>query len=103
MAQNSVTPPNLPLAPEEYEREYFDKLSNALRLFFRQITNSGPISGSTQRNGTEVISGLSFFQPDPANPNTFTISLPTQAELGSLRVGDVYYDTTAGNVLKVKV
>jgi hypothetical protein len=28
--------------------------------------------------------------------------LPTQADLGNLRVGDIYYDTTAGNVLKVK-
>jgi hypothetical protein len=29
--------------------------------------------------------------------------LPTEADLSNLRVGDVYYDTTAGNVLKVKV
>jgi len=29
--------------------------------------------------------------------------LPTEAEYANLRVGDVYYDTTADNVLKVKV
>jgi len=32
-----------------------------------------------------------------------TISLPTQADLANLRVGDLYYDTSAGNALKVKV
>lgn len=26
-----------------------------------------------------------------------------QADLANLRVGDIYYDTTANNVLKVKV
>jgi hypothetical protein len=29
--------------------------------------------------------------------------LPTQADTANLRVGDIYYDTTANNVLKVKV
>jgi hypothetical protein len=28
--------PNLPLAPEEYERRYFDQLTNILRLYFNQ-------------------------------------------------------------------
>jgi hypothetical protein len=28
--------------------------------------------------------------------------LPSEADLSNLRVGDVYYDSTAGNVLKVK-
>jgi len=28
------------------------------------------------------------------------VSLPTQADVASLRAGDVYYDTTAGNVFK---
>jgi hypothetical protein len=61
------------------------------------------MAASTQRLGTDIVAGLSFVQPDPAVPNTFTVSLPTQADLSNLRVGDVYYDTTAGNVLKVKV
>jgi hypothetical protein len=29
-------------------------------------------------------------------------SLPTQADLATLRSGDVYRDTAAGNVLKIK-
>jgi hypothetical protein len=53
---------------------------------------------STQRNGTDVIAGLSFFP----TPGTTTPSLPTQADLANLRVGDIYYDTSASNVLKVK-
>ena len=28
--------PNLPLAPNEYERRYFDQLTNVLRLYFNQ-------------------------------------------------------------------
>jgi hypothetical protein len=30
-------------------------------------------------------------------------SLPTQADLANMRVGDLYRDTTAGNVVKIKV
>jgi len=45
------------------------------------------------------VAGLSFA---PTGNNT-TPSLPTQANLANLRVGDVYYDTSASNVLKVKV
>jgi len=28
--------PNLPLPPDEYERRYFDQLTNVLRLYFNQ-------------------------------------------------------------------
>jgi hypothetical protein len=80
-----------------------DQLLSVLRMYFNQLDNAGPIAASTQRLGTDIVAGLSFVQPDPAVPNTFTVSLPTEADLSNLRVGDVYYDTTAGNVLKVKV
>lgn len=33
-----VTPPNLPTAPNEYERRYQDQFANALRLFFNSLT-----------------------------------------------------------------
>jgi hypothetical protein len=42
------------------------------------------------------VAGLSFAQPDPANPGQFKISLPTQADFANLRPGDVYYDTSGG-------
>lgn len=76
-------PPNLPVAPIEYDREYQDELNKILRLFFAQLT----------KEGAWVFSQVNI------NPNT----LPTEAALADLRPGDVYRDTTAGNVLKVKV
>ena len=83
MAELNVTSPNLPLAPSEYERRYQDQLNNILRLYFNQLNNPGDIGGATLN----------------LNPAT----LPTQADLTNLRSGDIYYDTTAANVLKIKV
>ena len=34
-----VAPPNLPVAPPNYERRYQDQFANTLRLFFNSITN----------------------------------------------------------------
>jgi hypothetical protein len=83
MSQLNAKAPSLPLPGNEYEREYFDKLTNVLRLYFNQLDNPGPI-GATSLN--------------------FDLNnLPTETSLGTLRVGDVYRDTTASNVLKVKV
>jgi len=83
MAQLNAKAPSLPLASNEYDREYFDKLTNVLRLYFNQLDNPGPL-GATSLN--------------------FDLNnLPTETSLGTLRVGDVYRDTTASNVLKVKV
>jgi len=98
MAQKNVIAPRLPVAPEEYNRAYQDQLTSLLRLYFNQLDNSGPVNISTQRAGANIIAALSA----PPVPGTATPSLPTQADLANLRVGDVYYDTTASNVLKVK-
>jgi hypothetical protein len=43
-------PPNLPLAPQEYERRYLDQHSNVLRLYFSRLQNAlaalfGPLGG----------------------------------------------------------
>jgi len=76
MSQTNVTPPSLPLAPEQYDRQYMDKLNNALRLFFNQISTPGPLAGAS----------MNF------NINT----LPTEADLPNLRIGDVYRDTQDG-------
>ena len=56
---------------------------------------------STQRTGGKVIAALNFSQYNRAT-NTYLLSVPTQAEVGLLRIGDIYVDTTAGNVLKIK-
>ena len=103
MSQKNVRAPFLPVAPTEYDDRYINQLLSILRLYFNQLDNAGPMTASTERVGGDIVSGLSFSQPDPTAPNTFTVSLPTQADLGSLRVGDIYYDTTAANVLKIKV
>ena len=102
MAQKNVRAPMLPVAPVEYDAQFINQVLNILRLYFNQLDNAGPMAAATQRVNGTIVAGLSFVQPDPAVPNTFTVSLPTQADLSNLRVGDIYYDTAAGNVLKVK-
>jgi hypothetical protein len=76
-----------------------DQFFGILRRYFTQLDNRGPIAAASQFNGSAIIAGLSF----APNQGSTTPSLPTQADLANLRVGDIYYDTTAGNVLKVKV
>jgi hypothetical protein len=85
MAELNVTPPSLPLAPDEYERRYQDQLNNVLRLFFAQLSNPGNVGAAT------------------LNLNLTT--LPTEADLTTLRLGDVFRDTTTGStsqVLRIK-
>ena len=98
MAQKNVVAPRLPAATQEYDPMFINQLTNVLRLCFNQLDNAGPMTASTQTNGTDIVAGLSFFPTG----NATTPSLPTQADLANLRVGDIYYDTTASNVLKVK-
>ena len=76
MAELNATPPSLPLAPAEYESRYFSQLNNILRLYFNQLSNPGDMGGST------------------LNLNLAT--LPTEADLPNLRLGDVYRDTKDG-------
>jgi hypothetical protein len=104
MASKNSIAPRLPAAPVEYSQRFMDDLTNILRLYFTQLDNPSPMLAASQGVGTaSVISALTFAQPDPANPGQFKISLPTQADLANLRSGDVYVDTSASNVLKVKV
>jgi hypothetical protein len=76
MAELNATPPNLPLAPDEYERRYQDQLNNVLRLYFNQLNNPGDVGAATL--------------------NLDLATLPTEADLPSLRLGDVYRDTQDG-------
>jgi hypothetical protein len=102
MSTGTTRSPNLPVAPSEYYPLYQQQLNNALRLYFAQLDNPGPSVMSTQRTNGEVIAALSFSQYNRVT-NTQVLSVPTQTELSLLRVGDIYVDTSAGNVLKVKV
>ena len=76
MAELNATSPSLPLPPDEYNRRYFDQLTNILRLYFNQLNNPGDMGGAT------------------LNLNLAT--LPTEADLPNLRIGDVYRDTQDG-------
>ena len=97
----TIRAPSLPLAPVEYDRTYQDTLNNILRQFFNQLNNPGPIAGSAEGVGTtNVVAALNFSQPDGSGGTV--VSFPTQADLANLRVGDVYVDTSAGDVLKMK-
>lgn len=98
MSQKNVVAPRLPGAPVEYDHRAMNEIFRVISLYFNQLDNKGPIAISTQRNGTDIVAALSA----PPVGTTTVPSLPTQADLAYLRVGDIYYDTTAGNVLKVK-
>jgi len=76
MAELNATSPSLPLPPDAYDRRYFDQLINVLRLYFNQLNNPGDMGGAT------------------LNLNLQT--LPTEADLPNLRLGDVYRDTQDG-------
>ena len=102
MSTGTTKSPNLLVAPSEYNQEYQQQLNNALRLYFAQLDNPGPSVMSTQRVNGKVIAALNFSQYNRTD-NAQVLSVPTQAELSLLRVGDIYVDTSAGNVLKVKV
>ena len=102
MSQANVIAPRLPTPPTQYSQPFMEEFLRILRLYFNQLDNASPISAATQRNGSKITAGLSFSQPDPTTPGALLVSLPTQADYAGLRVGDVYYDTSAGNVLKVK-
>jgi hypothetical protein len=78
-----VSPPRPTAAPEQYTTAFMDQMQNIFNLFFRQIN---------------VVQQINI-----ASLNIDINTLPTQADLADLRVGDVYRDSTASNVLKVKV
>jgi len=104
MGLKTATQPRLPAAPNEYDRQYMEQLINVLRLYFNQLDNASPAIFASQGVGTaDVVTALTCAQPDPATPGGSKVSLPTQADLANLRAGDIYYDTTAANVLKIKI
>jgi hypothetical protein len=83
MSMFQASPPRLPIAPEEYTPVYISQMLNILNLYFQQLNAVQPISVSQLNIDVE--------------------RLPTQADVANLRAGDVYRDSSAGNVLKIKV
>lgn len=74
--------PRLGQAPVQYEQRFFDTIIAELIAWATRLNNPYPHNASTLN----------------ININT----LPTEASLATLRSGDVYRDTTASNVLKIK-
>jgi hypothetical protein len=76
MANVNVAVPNLPLAPDAYQRQYQDQVNNVLRLFFNQLISTGPTAATAL--------------------NFDLMRMATDANFADLRPGDVYYDTSGG-------
>jgi hypothetical protein len=77
-----IKPPVLPSATQEYSKGFIESLLRNLNHFFRGLATPLDLNIATMHVDTK--------------------SLPTEASLASLRSGDIYRDTTADNVLKVK-
>ena len=87
MLQNRSSP-NIPQAPAEYDVAYMNAFSNVIRLFFNTINT--------------------VQQLNLASLNLDLRTLPTDADLPNLRIGDVYRDTQDGvqatsQMLRIKV
>ena len=107
MASKSFIAPRLPVAPAQYDQQYMEQFTSILRLYFNQLDNASPALLSSQNVGSAaVVSGLTFAQPDSANPGRQKISLPTDLDFANLRSGDVFYDRSGGTAtsypLKIK-
>lgn len=53
-APRGVAPPNLPIAPVNYQQRYQDQFGNVLRLFFNTLTNyiNGPVAHASYYDTT---------------------------------------------------
>ena len=78
---NSVQPPALPIAPQQYDSGYQEQFARVLRLFFAQLVADGYLGAVSLTLGS---------------------TFPTDADLANLADGQVYIDTANGNVLVVK-
>lgn len=83
MSTGTTKSPNLLNPPGEYDPKYQALFNNALRLYFAQLDAAG----------VSAAAGL-ILSLD---------TLPTDADVATLRPGTVYRDTAAANALKIKV
>ncbi len=73
--------PNIPDATDQYDSQTMQRMINSLRLFFNRMTATQQLNVATLNINIDL--------------------LPTQADIATLRSGDIYRDTTADNALKV--
>ena len=90
MATKPINPavPNLPLAPDQYDKQYVDRLANVLRLFFNQL--NGVLSTLTNAyiTNTSITTVASLPTASTTNAGTRTfVSDATSTTFGSTVVG----------------
>jgi hypothetical protein len=83
--------PNLPLAPNEYERRYFDQLTNTLRLYFNQRDK---IIGQLKANVPVTVANL---------PSAATAGVGSRAFVTDSSVSTFGTTVAAGGSTKVPV
>lgn len=71
-ALSQVTPPNLPLAPVQFEQRYQDQLNNVLRLYFTQLNK---IVGQLRADAPYAVADL----PDAATAGVGSRAFVTDA------------------------
>jgi len=81
-------PPNLPLAPDQYDRQYGDKLNNVLRLFFNQLNDilTTLVNSYITNTSITTVAKLPTASMDNAGTRTF-VSDATVTTFGSTVVG----------------
>jgi hypothetical protein len=81
-------PPNLPLAPIEYEAQYGEKLTNALRLFFNQLNSALTILVNSYITNTTFYTVATLPTASTANAGTRTfVSDSTTTTFGATVTG----------------
>jgi hypothetical protein len=88
---SQVVAPNLPLAPNEYDRRFTDQFNNVLRLYFNQLDN---ILGQLQANLPVTIANL---------PSASTAGVGSRAFVTDSSVSTFGTTVAAGGSTKVPV
>lgn len=65
-------PPNLPLAPAQYDTQYGDKLTNVLRLFFNQLNSALAILTNSYITNTTIYTVATLPTASTTNSGTRT-------------------------------
>jgi hypothetical protein len=86
-----VVSPNLPLAPNDYDRRFVDQLNNVLRLYFNQLDN---ILGQLKTNVPVTVANL---------PSAATAGVGSRAFVTDSSVSTFGTTVAAGGSTKVPV
>jgi len=90
------TSPNLPLAPQEYERQFQDQFENILRLYFNQLDNAfGSLLGPA--GGKYLKFPYGSFHQD--GYTTLTNAIPTSGSTATIVVGSTAGFESAGTII----